>query len=527
MASRTDGRTGSRTPDSGTSFLPQETRFGWRRDSDPVATGPLTSPNPVVQSQTTHLESETTGAILSSPTEMIGRGLSRDSQLPQQTTFAEMPISSAPAATLSHFPTRRPLQSVPQPRFTQESVAASLKSGAPAAEWTTASEDEIWWPEGANRDFSFIGPVRGSRQPANFTRTAMVAATVAAVASSSVLGGGAAGVLAQAPAGTGTGSTPQTTSKFATVKTATTTSPQVFTGEGGAPGINYTVKAGDTLYKIAEKYGVSTEELIQANNFNNPNLIFPGDHVNVPAAGGGASITITVQAGDTINKLAEHYGVDPSSIVKLASNKITNPNLIIVGQTLVIPGATGSATTASLASSSTPQKVATTTQTTNSTESEAKTQSTPAPTPQPKPQPTQAPAATQGFVWPVKGTITQKFGPTSLTLEPAYEGYAHFHQGLDIANSMYTPIHAAGDGTVIFAGWSNYGYGFCVQIDHGNGLVTLYGHMAQQPSVAVGQHVTAGQQIGVMGSTGASTGSHLHFAVQKNGVWVNPLNYLP
>ena len=64
-------------------------------------------------------------------------------------------------------------------------------------------------------------------------------------------------------------------------------------------------------------------------------------------------------------------------------------------------------------------------------------------------------------------------------------------------------------------------------IDHGNGLVTLYGHMAQTPMVHDGQHVDQGQQIGIMGSTGASTGPHLHFAVKKNGDWVNPANYLP
>ena len=106
-------------------------------------------------------------------------------------------------------------------------------------------------------------------------------------------------------------------------------------------------------------------------------------------------------------------------------------------------------------------------------------------------------------------------------------GYAHFHQGLDIANSLGTPIVAADGGKVIFAGWNNYGYGNCVQIDHGNGLVTLYGHMLTTPMVSVGQTVSKGQQIGKMGSTGASTGSHLHFGVQKNGTWVNPVNYLP
>jgi len=129
--------------------------------------------------------------------------------------------------------------------------------------------------------------------------------------------------------------------------------------------------------------------------------------------------------------------------------------------------------------------------------------------------------------WPTTGTITQPYGPTSLTLEPAYEGFDHFHLGLDIANVQGTPILAAAAGTVIFAGWSDAGYGNMVEIDHGNGLVTLYGHMVATPLVTLGQQVTAGQLIGNMGSSGNSTGSHTHFAVMHNGSWDDPLKYLP
>ncbi len=129
--------------------------------------------------------------------------------------------------------------------------------------------------------------------------------------------------------------------------------------------------------------------------------------------------------------------------------------------------------------------------------------------------------------WPTTGTITQPFGPTALTLEPSYDGFAHFHLGLDIANVQGTPILAAAAGTVIFAGWSDAGYGNMVEIDHGNGLITLYGHMVATPVVSVGQHVTAGQLIGNMGTTGNSTGSHTHFAVMNNGTWDDPLKFLP
>ncbi len=131
------------------------------------------------------------------------------------------------------------------------------------------------------------------------------------------------------------------------------------------------------------------------------------------------------------------------------------------------------------------------------------------------------------LMWPTTGTISQYYGPTSLSLEPAYGGYDHFHLGVDIASSQGTPIAAAAAGTVIFAGWTDVGYGNMVEIDHGNGLVTIYGHMMTTPSVRTGQQVFRGQLIGYMGTTGNSTGPHLHFGVQYNGSWADPFKYLP
>lgn len=116
------------------------------------------------------------------------------------------------------------------------------------------------------------------------------------------------------------------------------------------------------------------------------------------------------------------------------------------------------------------------------------------------------------FAWPAKGYISSGFG----------KRWGRMHQGIDIAGSG--SIVAADNGRVISAGW-NGGYGNCVIIDHGNGFQTLYGHM-KSISVKVGQVVSKGQKIGVMGSTGNSTGVHLHFEVRKNGKAQNPLNYL-
>lgn len=134
---------------------------------------------------------------------------------------------------------------------------------------------------------------------------------------------------------------------------------------------------------------------------------------------------------------------------------------------------------------------------------------------------------TASLMLPFQGTVdmTQPFGPTSFVAEPAYDGYSHFHTGMDFGLPVDTSISAAGAGRVVAAGWDSTGYGNRVIIDHGNGVETLYGHLS---SVAVtpGQVVQAGQQIGLSGSTGNSTGPHLHFGVQQNGQWVDPAPYL-
>jgi murein DD-endopeptidase MepM/ murein hydrolase activator NlpD len=125
---------------------------------------------------------------------------------------------------------------------------------------------------------------------------------------------------------------------------------------------------------------------------------------------------------------------------------------------------------------------------------------------------TGAPSAA-GLIWPVNGPITSGFGWR----------WGRMHEGIDIGAACGTPIHAAASGTVVFSGWMD-GYGNFVIIDHGNGLATAYGH--QSAIYVSGGHVSQGQVIGAVGSTGHSTGCHLHFEVRVNGTPVNPLNYL-
>jgi murein DD-endopeptidase MepM/ murein hydrolase activator NlpD len=131
--------------------------------------------------------------------------------------------------------------------------------------------------------------------------------------------------------------------------------------------------------------------------------------------------------------------------------------------------------------------------------------------------------------WPIKGTVTQEFGCTGFPSEPPLGSCAHFHNGIDIADPMDTPIHAAGDGRVVFAGPLSDG-AWVVMIAHSTHLVTWYAHVDDRKGhtipVKVGQWVTAGQVIAYVGMTGNTTGPHLHFMTQLNGSYVNPRLFL-
>jgi septal ring factor EnvC (AmiA/AmiB activator) len=124
------------------------------------------------------------------------------------------------------------------------------------------------------------------------------------------------------------------------------------------------------------------------------------------------------------------------------------------------------------------------------------------------------PASSSGLVWPISGTVSQEFGG------------ANGHPGLDIFAPMGTPIYAAKSGTVIFAGWNNGGYGNLVVVEHGDGFSTAYAHQSEV-LVSVGQTVSTGQLVGREGSTGYSTGPHLHFETRINGRPANPRQFLP
>jgi len=247
--------------------------------------------------------------------------------------------------------------------------------------------------------------------------------------------------------------------------------------------VEYSVTSGDTLSSIAKKYGVDTDSITYLNDFSDAKILQPGDTVKVPPVTG---IIVKVRSGDTIATLAKKYGLpSPQPIVDWPYNSFANDETfsLTAGQTLVIPGGRPPEEAPVI-----PQQVRT--QTIFST-----------------------PIANGSgqFSWPTSGIITQYF--------------SWYHNGVDIANNTGTAVLAADSGRVVSVLNEVYGYGHHIIIDHGNGLRTLYGHLSEI-MVNVGDNVGRGQQIGRMGSTGRSTGPHLHFTVFSGNTSVNPLGYL-
>lgn len=241
----------------------------------------------------------------------------------------------------------------------------------------------------------------------------------------------------------------------------------------------YSVVAGDTLYGIAKKYNLSAETIMFANGLEkNPDLLRLGQKLTILPLDG---ILHTVAAKDTLDKIAKTYKVKPDAIIAYAPNNLDAKNpQIAVGEKLLVPGG----------KKEIPQ-VATVYRGV---------------------APAGAKTGSGRLIWPTSGMLTQAFKP--------------LHKALDIARGIGAEIKAADNGYVVVAGWSNAGYGNYVVIDHGNGLQTLYGHLSRI-FVKPGDVVTRGAVIGLMGSTGNSTGPHLHFEVIKRGIKVNPRSYLP
>lgn len=248
----------------------------------------------------------------------------------------------------------------------------------------------------------------------------------------------------------------------------------------------YRVSDGDTLSAIAVKFGVSMDTIVWENNLKSVDAIKPQQILRIlPVTG----VKYKVSRGETVYSIAKKLQVDPQSIIDYPFNTFTNDETfaLAAGQELIVPEGIK------------PQDIIT-----DTTRTVAKTVA-----------PIPGVVGEGKFMWPTSGHISQKF--------------YWYHPAVDIANPTNPPVVAAASGTVITAGWNAGGYGNYVIIDHGNGYRTLYGHMITGSlRVKAGDKVSQGQQVGIMGSTGRSTGTHLHFEIMMVGAKnIDPLLKLP
>lgn len=282
----------------------------------------------------------------------------------------------------------------------------------------------------------------------------------------------------------------------------------------------YTVRKGDTLKRVAARYGIDVPTVLHSNDIPDPDNLSIGSQLRLLPVPG---IEYEIKKGDTLFSIADKLGVSAEMILDYPPNNLRADSVLQIGAKIMVPGGSPpvvmAARVAPPARKEAPAPPPSAKQ--QPATSKAAKPAAPAKPPAKSEPPAKPPASnntpkagTGRMVWPVRGRITQYFSGR--------------HNGLDIATKAGTPIHAADSGKVIWSGWRTDGLGYCVIIDHLNGLTTIYGHMIRQPPVRVGSYVDRNQVIGYIGSTGRSTGPHVHFMVKSGGgkTYRNPLSYL-
>ena len=258
--------------------------------------------------------------------------------------------------------------------------------------------------------------------------------------------------------------------------------------------IKYTIQEGDSIFSIAKQFNLEPQSILWANYDllkDDPTFIAPGWRITIPPTDG---IYYKWKTGDTLEKVAEKYYAKVEDIISWPSNHldITNPDTANLEFVMIPDG--WRETVAWIVPMAFAPRSGVTRVVAGPGGCEA---------------PATGPIGSTGFIWPVGNHFLSGFD------------YAPYHLGIDIAAATGTSIVASDSGTVIYSGWNDSGYGFMIEIDHNNGYQTLYGHMSSL-AVSCGQQVAQGQYIGAAGSTGKSTGAHVHFEVRLNGGFVNP-----
>lgn len=263
--------------------------------------------------------------------------------------------------------------------------------------------------------------------------------------------------------------------------------------------ILYTVSLGDSVFGIAQKFSISPETVLWANYDllrDNPDSLSPGMELNIPPING---VYYQWEEGDTLEGVAAKFEAQATDILNWSGNQLdlTNP-VIETGQWVMVPDGEREFQ----------QWIVPQIARENSGVSKS----------------VYGPGACEGSYEGAYGTGTFVWPTASHYLSG--NDYWSGHLGIDIAGAVGDGIFASDSGVVVFAGWSTTGYGYMVMIDHGNGYLTLYGHMSQV-STYCGASVYQGGYIGAVGSTGNSTGAHLHFEVRYMGGFINPWYVLP
>ncbi len=262
--------------------------------------------------------------------------------------------------------------------------------------------------------------------------------------------------------------------------------------------ITYTVQPGDTVFGIAEKFGLSPHTIYWANTDilqDNPHRLWPDTVLNILPVNG---VYHTVAGGETVASIADKYGIDVSVLYN-EWNDLEEGQRLQAGMKLVVPGGTREFIVWQLPTYS---------ELRGSAAYDAGTCALPA----------NGLRGNGWFIWPTDSRRISGW----LFHDPRNPA----HTGLDIGVVTGDPIYAADNGVVRYAGWNNVGYGYLIVLDHGNGFQTYYAHLSAI-WVVCGQSVMQGTPIGAGGSTGHSTGPHLHFEVRYDGYPQDPFNYLP